>query len=137
MHEVKGGCLCGSVRYESADQPALIAACHCTHCQKQSGGAFSVNLVMPLAGVKLTGPTLATFNDVGGSGLSVKRHFCSSCGSPIFTELDAMPGVAAVKAGTLDYPAWAQPQVNLWCQSALPWVPMVEGTAQFDQNPPA
>ena len=64
MHEVKGGCLCGSIRYESADHPALIAACHCTHCQKQSGGAFSVNLVMPLAGVKLTGSTLATFNDV-------------------------------------------------------------------------
>lgn len=136
MQEVKGGCLCGSIRYASADQPALIAACHCTHCQKQSGSAFSVNLVMSSAGVQLTGSTLATFNDVGGSGLSVRRHFCRDCGSPIFTELDAMPGVAVLKAGTLDEPSWAQPQLNLWCQSALPWVSMAKGAAQFAQNPP-
>ncbi len=136
MQEIKGGCLCGSVRYEGDGQPMLTAACHCSHCQKQSGSAFSVNLVVALAAFRVKGDSLATFNDVGESGLPVKRHFCASCGSPIYTEMDAMPGVVAVKAGTLDDPSWAAPQVNMWCSSAQPWVPMVEGTARFDKNPP-
>ena len=137
MQEIKGGCLCGNVRYESAEQALMSAACHCTHCQKQSGSAFSVNLIVPAAAFKVSGETLATFNDVGTSGLPVMRHFCNNCGSPIHTELDAMPGVVVIKAGTLDDPSWVRPQVNMWCSSAQPWVPMAEGIARFEKSPPA
>lgn len=137
MNEIKGGCLCGKVRYQSAQQPLMSAACHCKHCQKQSGSAFSVNLIVPLAALDITGDSLATFDDIGASGMGVKRHFCSHCGSPIHSELDAMPGVAALKAGTLDDASWVRPQVNMWCASAQPWVPMADGTACFAHNPPA
>ena len=102
MQEIKGGCLCGSVRYEGDGQPMLTAACHCPHCQKQSGSAFSVNLMVALAAFRVSGETLGDLQRRGRSGMPVKRHFCASCGSPIYTEMGAMPGVVAVKAGTLD-----------------------------------
>ena len=136
MTQIQGGCLCGSIRYTGEAQPLMVVACHCTHCRKQSGSAFSVNVVVPLAALEFSGDTPATFHDVGDSGLPVRRRFCAKCGSPLFTELDSMPGVAGLKAGTLDDPSWAQPQANIWCASALPWVSMDADAPRFDANPP-
>src|SRR5215213_10062878 len=45
MPNIVGGCLCGSVRYESEAEPVLTAACHCRHCQKQTSSAFSIFVV--------------------------------------------------------------------------------------------
>jgi hypothetical protein len=135
LREIKGGCLCGSVRYESAAEAVMCAVCHCTHCQKQSGSAFSTNVVVPAADFKVTAQSLATFNDTGTSGLAVKRHFCSRCGSPVYSELDANPGVIAIKAGTLDDPMWVKPQVHMWRSSAQAWVPVDGESVCFDGNP--
>jgi hypothetical protein len=33
MSKITGGCLCGSVRYTSEAEPALVAVCHCATCQ--------------------------------------------------------------------------------------------------------
>ncbi len=137
MNEIKGGCLCGSIRYETTRVPLMSAVCHCTHCQKQSGSAFSTNVLVPATGFKVTTRTLATFDDVGDSGLSVKRHFCSHCGSPVYSEMDANPDVVALKAGTLDDPSWVQPQVHVWRCSAQSWVPLAEGAVCFERNPEA
>ncbi|MGA0841157.1 MAG: GFA family protein [Pseudomonadales bacterium] len=41
-----GGCLCGAIRYELKQDPSIAAICHCTHCQRQSGGLFSTNLMV-------------------------------------------------------------------------------------------
>jgi hypothetical protein len=133
--ELTGGCLCGSVRYESREPAVVSAVCHCSHCQKQSGSAFSVNLMVPAAAFSVTSQTLATFDDIGDSGLGVKRHFCGRCGSPIYSELEANPGVVAIKAGTLDDPSRVEPQVHLWRASAQPWVPVADEAQCFDRNP--
>jgi hypothetical protein len=135
MTQIKGGCLCGNIRYESTAAPVLSAVCHCTQCQKQSGSAFSTNLVVPAQAFKLTAQVPSVFVDAGGSGLSLKRHFCGRCGSPVYSELEAQPGVVVVKAGTLDDPSSTSPQIHIWHRSAQPWVAVPEGAACFDENP--
>ena len=42
---MSGKCLCGQVTYSISGDLLRTAVCHCDHCQRQSGGAFSVNLV--------------------------------------------------------------------------------------------
>jgi hypothetical protein len=116
-----GGCLCGKVRYEVAAEPVVTLICHCTHCQKQSGGAFSVNLGVPAAAVTLQGD-LKTYLDQGESGRSVVRRFCPECGSPIFSEIAAAPGMFLIKAGSLDDASGVAPVVEYFCESAQPWV---------------
>lgn len=39
---ITGRCLCGAVQYELAGKPLPTAVCHCRNCQRQSGSALSV-----------------------------------------------------------------------------------------------
>jgi hypothetical protein len=136
MPTISGSCLCGSIRYTSPAQPVMVAVCHCTHCQKQSGGAFSVNVGVPKGSLQFAAVRPRFFEDQGSSGMAVYRHFCSDCGSPIFSDVVASPQLDWLKAGTLDDTSWVRPVANIWCESAQPWVVYPEGVPRFAQNPP-
>jgi hypothetical protein len=41
-----GGCQCGAIRYEVSEVPQLVYTCHCTECQRLTGSAFSMALVV-------------------------------------------------------------------------------------------
>ncbi len=41
MPELKGGCLCGAVRYAVEAEQAAATVCHCRDCQKFTGSAFA------------------------------------------------------------------------------------------------
>ena len=137
MPKIEGGCLCGAVRYTCDQQPVVTAICLCTHCQRQSGSAFSVNLGIPKGSLKLTGDSLVSYRDTGSSGQPVHRKFCGKCGSPILSDVEATPQVDFLKAGTLDDPSWVQPQAAIWCNSAQPWTTLPEGIPQFPESPPS
>lgn len=62
MSKQTGGCLCGQVQYELDGEPVATALCHCTNCQRQSGAAFSVNLLIAESQLTLQGD-LTTFED--------------------------------------------------------------------------
>ena len=136
MPKISGGCLCGSVRYTSDAEPALIAVSHCANCQKNTGSAFSLNLAMPTESMTITGDSLATYEDRGGaSGNPFFRTFCSRCGSPISGSGKAYSGLTFIKAGTLDDPSWVKPGIHMWCSDKQPWVVIEEGVAQTPRNP--
>lgn len=118
-----GRCLCGAITYELTGDVLATAVCHCDHCQRQSGGAFSVNLVAHKSQLAVAGE-LAVFEDRGESGeaVFVERCFCGSCGSPIYSELMERDGLIAVKAGTLDDRSDVSPGIQAWCDHKQPWV---------------
>jgi hypothetical protein len=96
---------------------------------------FSV-VAVPRGTLKIAGQTLKTFDDVGESGLPVRRKFCGSCGSPIVSILDAMPDIDFIKAGTLDDTSWLSPTMEVWCATAQPWVKVDQSRQLMDKNPP-
>jgi hypothetical protein len=118
-----GRCLCGSVTYELAGDIIATAVCHCDHCQRQSGGAFSVNLIAHESQLSLNGE-LRTYEERGerGDDVYVRRKFCPNCGSPVVSELSKSAGIIAVKAGTLDDRSAVAPTVEVWCVDRQPWV---------------
>ena len=125
MGKLDGHCMCGSITYSCDAEPVATAVCHCTECQRQTGTAFSLVVVVPRDALRVEGDTLSTYTTVGDdSGQEVARQFCGACGSPIVSLPDAMPQMAIVKAGTLDDRSWLEPQVHVWCDSAQPWVPL-------------
>lgn len=130
-----GRCLCGEVSYELAGDLIATAVCHCEHCQRQSGGAFSVNLVAHESQLTVSG-SLSTYEDRGRSGdaVYVLRRFCGSCGSPIVSALTGTEGIIAVKAGTLDDTSVVRPGVQAWCDDRQPWVDLPGMEVSLDRE---
>ena len=133
MTERVGGCLCGAVRYRLLCEPLATAVCHCTHCQKQSGGVFSTNLVIPEAQYEQAGET-KVYADSGDSGQAVLRHICGVCGSPILSKAAIIPGMVLVKAGTLDDMSGLAPAVEVYTDHAAAWVAPIAGAQRFAQG---
>ena len=122
MPKLSGRCLCGAVGYECSAEPlAAPIICHCTHCQKVSGSAFSVNVVVPAASVVWKGESLASFADKGESGKWISRKFCRNCGSSDLRSSERFPGAVIIKGGTLDDRSWLKPNTHIWTNSAQPW----------------
>src|SRR6185437_14814709 len=48
-----GGCSCGAIRYRLASEPLVVHCCHCLNCQRQTGSAFVVNLLIEADRVEL------------------------------------------------------------------------------------
>lgn len=121
MAKTEGGCLCGSVRYAFEGDPLMSLVCHCTHCQKQSGSAFSTIIGVPEPVLEVSGET-KTFRDSGESGMAVERIFCPSCGSPLISKVEVAPGLSFIKAGTLDDTSTFSPSSHIWTRSKQCWV---------------
>lgn len=131
-----GHCLCESIEWELAGDVIATAVCHCSHCQRQSGGAFSVNLIATEPQLSVSG-TLSVYEDRGehGDDVYVLRKFCGSCGSPIVSVLAKSEGrVIAVKAGTLDDTSTVTPTVEAWCDHKQPWVDLPGMAVSIDRE---
>jgi hypothetical protein len=130
----KGGCLCGSIRYEGSADPAMAGNCHCRDCQKSTGGAMASVLAAPAGTIKITGKP-KYFAVKGESGKSVQRGFCADCGSPLFSKVEAIPDMLFVKAGTLDDPTYFKPAFDIFTSSAQPWDHMNPALPKFPKMP--
>ncbi len=113
----------------------MVATCHCKHCQRQAGSAFSVIAVVPQSGLTIEGK-LTRFADGSASGNPVYRKFCGSCGSPVFTETPSADtqGIIFIKAGTLDDVTDLVPTAHYWTSSAQDWVVHPDGAALFPEQ---
>ena len=133
-----GGCACGALRYEVARKPRLTYACHCTDCQRRSGGPCTVSCVVPVADFVLLAGRLAEATRVAESGNMVPTGFCPDCGTAIFGGrlTPDSEGVVVLRAGTLDDTAWLRPSVLVWTRSAQHWVEIPDGVRRFDTRPP-
>lgn len=43
---MEGGCCCGHIRYRVERAPMVVHCCHCTACQRETGSAFNINLLI-------------------------------------------------------------------------------------------
>ena len=132
--KIEGGCLCGKVRYSADAEPAFVGVCHCKNCQKALGTAFAVVVALPTPALSFQG-TLKSFDDQGDSGKKLYRRFCPECGSSVADEAEAMPNITMVMAGTLDDPSWVKPNMEIFCDSAQPWVALGGDRKRFPKMP--
>ena len=103
--EIKGGCLCGAVRYTAEADPTSATVCHCRDCQKFTGSAFAALIRVAKEAMTIEG-TLKTFSSIGGSGNPILRHFCPECGSSIAEESGTRPGIIILMSGRLMIRPW-------------------------------
>ncbi|KAI0386319.1 Mss4-like protein [Hypomontagnella monticulosa] len=129
----EGGCLCGKVRISYTSEPVTKLLCHCLDCRKISGSGFSINLIVPEEGFKITSGTPKTFTKVADSGLDITGHFCGDCGTTLFRDGECFGTNKILKTGIMDDLHAlddAKPVVELFSRSRVSWVPAVPGADQ-------
>ena len=120
-----GGCLCGSVRYRVRGDPVHVGRCHCHDCRRESGSAFTVYAQWPVEDFELSGEIV---NYEG-------RGFCPTCGSRVLNPIEEPDRLVEVRIGTLDdAPFGLTPEAEIWVKRREPWIPVVEGATQHDEN---
>ncbi|MGI3186681.1 GFA family protein [Nioella aestuarii] len=121
---VDGGCLCGYIRYEAEIDADRVAICHCQDCQVNSGAAFGLVAGVVGGAFTLLCGELASYNKIAESGRIRKLSFCPTCGTRIHACTEDDPtAFFGLRVGTIRQRAVLTPKVQVWCKSALPWVP--------------
>ncbi len=132
---LSGSCLCGAVRYETDAEPLAVGHCHCVDCRKSSGTGHCTHAAVPEEGLKVTG-ALKFYDRPADSGNIVSRGFCPQCGSAILSRNAAMPGMAFLRASSLDDPDAVSPQMIVYQSRAPSWDRVDGGLPAFDEMPP-
>ncbi|MDH5323958.1 MAG: GFA family protein [Gammaproteobacteria bacterium] len=119
MSLLTGSCACGAVNYQSGSDVLNVVNCHCKVCKSHSGAAFTTYVVTKLNGLEITqGQELIRHYCVD----SANKHFCGTCGTPLYNTNDHYPGLCMIYLGTLVARQEISPQVNFWCESQFAWV---------------
>jgi hypothetical protein len=129
--EREGGCACGALRYRLASQPMFIHCCHCLNCQRQTGSAFVVNLLIEADRVQVLAGAPQPVDAPRDNGSAQRIFRCPECQVAIFTEYGP-PEVRFVRGGTLDDPTEIAPDVHIYTRSKVGWVIVPEGTPAFE-----
>lgn len=131
--KLTGGCLCGAVRYQ-ADSPKMAAHCYCDDCRKASGTGHCTHVVVPQEGFSLSGD-VTTYDRPTDSGNVVRRHFCPTCGSAIYSMNSGMTGPVFLRASSLDDPNAVTPSVAVFTSRAPKWDPVDPALPAFAEMP--
>lgn len=130
-----GGCQCGDVRYEVVGTPSKLVVCHCRDCQRQSGSAFGMTLVVSEEDFRLTKGELKTYASKSDAGRGKLGAFCPGCGTRIYHKPEWRKGSVSVKPGTLDDTSWLKPDMHIWTRSRQPWVNIPDGVEMHEGQP--
>ena len=124
---IEGGCACGAVRYRLASEPLFTHCCHCLNCQRQTGGAFVVNLLIEADRVELLRGEPAPVDVPRDDGSAQTVFRCPDCQVAVYSRY-GHPGMSFVRGGTLDEPARFPPNVHIFTRSKVAWVALPDET---------
>lgn len=140
MHlPLTGGCQCGALRYELAEAPRLTYACHCRDCQRMTGSAFSMAVVVSEPAFRLIGPEPRAIERRADSGRIAIRWVCPDCGSWVCSgpkPRTASPDfLRRVRAGTLDDTSWLKPTLHFFIGRRQNWLALPDSAHTFETQP--
>jgi len=130
-----GGCQCGALRYEIRAEPLTVYVCHCTECQRQSGSAFGMSVMVPRPALVYTKGNPRRWKRTADSGRTIESDMCELCGVRPVNHPGANDKVSIVKPGTFDDARWLHPIGHIWTGSAQPWVTIPKDSIIHEGHP--
>jgi len=118
MTNHSGSCLCGTVSFEVNGDFDNFYLCHCQHCQKDTGSAYSANLFSQSAKLVWRSGAGAVMSFTL-PGTRHNKSFCKLCGSALPSTQDA--GLLVVPAGCLDTDISMAPTAHIFLSRKAPW----------------
>lgn len=129
-----GKCLCGKVSIEIAGAISDIIHCHCSLCRKNSGTAYATN------GFINTGDFTITSGAENLTQYAFKpgrvRHFCTACGSPVFSANAQDPTRIRIRLGIIDSEIIERPISHNFVSSKGNWEDLDANLPRYDAFEP-
>ena len=129
--ELEGGCACGAVRYRLASDPLFVHCCHCLSCQRQTGSAFVINVLIEADRVEVLAGEPEPVDVPRDDGSTQRIFRCPVCQVAVFSNY-SRPEIHFVRAGTLDDPSSVTPDVHIYTRSKVPWVTLPDAVPAFE-----
>ena len=126
--KVTGRCLCGAVRYVARGEPSRVGLCHCETCRRNTGAPIGGFVVFPRDRVEISGGETGSYK-----APDLARHFCVTCGSPVFIE-ELSDGGIAFHIGTLDDLNGVSPAYQLWSAARADWFSDVDSLVKYEHG---
>lgn len=129
-----GGCCCGEVRYRLLSKPMFVNCCHCSDCQKHTGGGFVINALIETDRIALDGraPEAVALPTESGRPHDVYR--CSKCQVAVWSDYGRRPKLRFVRVSTLDRPHPIRPDAHIFVRSKLPWIALPPEERAFEAH---
>jgi hypothetical protein len=134
---IEGGCRCGRVRYRARlEALPRVYACHCLDCQTWSGSAFAVQFILPEDRFEVSdAPGLFELTSPDGSRTS-RQHGCPVCFTRVYNTNTRRPGLAVVRAGTLDRSEELAIIAHIWTKRKMAGVEIPKGVPAWPEGAP-
>ncbi|MGX7703386.1 GFA family protein [Methylobacterium sp. Gmos1] len=123
---ISGGCRCGAVRYEAADEAWNVTVCHCVDCRRATGAPMVGWLTVRRESCRFSADP-AWFR----SSPRAERGFCPACGTPLAYRADDLPGEIDLTLASLDDPERFPPRDHVWVSRRLSWVALPPGLPAY------
>jgi hypothetical protein len=130
---LRGGCLCGAVRFELDERPTHAGYCHCTRCQRRTGTAASAQARIDGRNLRLT---------AGAESLGAWRHpdggfekcFCTRCGAHLFSRNPEDLTQMSVRMAAFDSDPGVRPSWRAYLAYAASWEPIPDDGLERHQE---
>ena len=127
--KMKGGCMCGSVRYETSDEPFAVNHCHCRSCRKHNGAPVATLAGFKADQVAFSGDERKIYESSPGVG----RAFCGKCGTPLTWEGDggALGRIFELHISTFDDPNSLVPTAHAFALERISWFDIADDLPRY------
>jgi hypothetical protein len=116
-------------------EPMAVGHCHCEDCRKSSGTGHCTHVAVQEDALSLSGAVTA-FEKPADSGNLVSRHFCGTCGSPVYSTNAAQPGSIFLRASILNQLEKYTAQLAVWTNRATAFDPVDKTLMGFEAEIP-
>jgi len=115
----RASCLCGQVKMDINGKISEIIHCHCSRCRKSTGSAYATNGYVLKDTLTITqGEENLNFYQMNEH---IRKYFCVTCASPIYSENAREPLRVRLRLGTLDCDITERPGSHNFVTSRACW----------------
>ena len=121
LKTIRGGCLCGAIRYEGVGEPYNVTHCHCEDCRKSAGAPFVTWASFRRDNFQFTD---GRPREIAWAGRI--RSFCATCGSELTFMSQPDANDIDVTVATFDQPEIVAPSDHIWTEDRISWIKLAD-----------